>query len=407
MLHTGSRDTQGRDNSNQKVYPHPMDEAKNQSQDSLDLLISKIFNNITSLKTAYIQLQEAHTPYDPDKIQTADKLVIEELVRLSELKHSYRDSNPKPISASPLDAHLVAEIQEQQRLLKTYEVMVKKFQSQIQTRDSEIIQLQQRINEANQKKVKLEKKLKQRGLLAKEPEDTQKQSFSVVELSPELFSATVELTYRSIHDFSKPLINMMKAANWDLDTAASSIEPDVPYAKRVHKKYAFESYICQRMFSGFQDESFSVDPGRSALSSEGFFHQYLAMRSAEPLEILSQDPDSEFGKFCRKKYLLVIHPKMEGSFFGNLDQRNYIMNGLAKSVWLLHRLTFSFDPRVNVFQVRKGSEFCEAYMESVIPAEEDHHKRPARVGLMVMPGFVLAGSVIKSQVYLLGLKYAG
>ena len=57
-------------------------------------------------------------------------------------------------------------------------------------------------------------------------------------------------------------------------------------------------------------------------------------------------------------------------FFGNMDQRSYVMSGghprtpfyqaflkLAKSIWLLDRLTYSFDPKVNVFQVKKGNQF--------------------------------------------------
>jgi Plant protein of unknown function (DUF641) len=89
MLRPGQKENQNND----KVYPQPLDESVNNqnSRDiSMDSLIAKIFSNITSLKAAYIQLQDAHTPYDPDQIQAADKLVIEELTKLSELKHSYR-----------------------------------------------------------------------------------------------------------------------------------------------------------------------------------------------------------------------------------------------------------------------------------------------------------------------------
>lgn len=419
MLRAGSKENQSHDNNSQKVYPQPMDETVNPKKESMDALISKIFNNVSSLKAAYIQLQDAHTPYDPDKIQAADKLVIEELMKLSELKHSYRDKNPRPASTSPQDSRLAAEIQEQQSLLKTYEVMVKKFQSQIQNRDSEIIQLQQQIQESNQRKLKLEKKLKQRGLLSKEQEETEvENNFFSVELTPALFSSAVETAYRSIHDFSKPLINMMKAAGWDLDAAAHAIDPTVVYGKRAHKKFAFESHICQKMFSGFQEESFSVDAGNLNVSSEGFFHQFLAVRAMDPLDVLSQSPDSLFGKFCRSKYLMVVHPKMETSFFGNLDQRNYVVSGghprtpfyqaflkLAKSVWLLHRLAYSFDPKVWVFQVKGGTEFSAVYMESVVKdivlSEQD--EKP-RVGLMVMPGFMVGGSIVQSQVYLSGVK---
>ncbi|KAL9359815.1 hypothetical protein Peur_047938 [Populus x canadensis] len=421
MLPTGLKDNQPRESNNQKVYPQPMEDSANQNPEALEALISKIFTNISSLKSAYIQLQSAHTPYDPDKIQAADKDVISELKNLSELKHFYRENNPKPICVSPQDSRLAAEIQEQQSLLKTYEVMVKKFQSEIQNKDSEILQLQQMIEEANQKRAKLEKNLKLRGLSTKESEGSGDESgFYSVDLTPDLFISAVETAFKAIHDFSKPLINMMKAAGWDLDAAANSIESNVVYAKRAHKKYAFESHICQRMFSGFQHENFSIKVDSGAVSKETFFHQFLSMREMDPLDMLGQNPDSAFGKFCRSKYLVVVHPKMEASFFGNLDQRNYINGGghprtpfyqvflkLAKSIWLLHRLAHSFDPNVKVFQVKRGNEFSEVYMESVVKnlILDENDPKP-RVGLMVMPGFWIGGSVIQSRVYLSGVKVA-
>lgn len=421
MQHTGVKDTPLRDSNSQKVHPQPMEEAANQNPEAMEALVSKIFTNISSLKSAYIQLQSAHTPYDPDKIQAADKLVISELKNLSELKHFYREHNPKPVCASPQDSRLAAEIQEQQSLLKTYEVMVKKFQSEIQNKDSEILQLHQKIQEASQKRVKLEKNLKLRGMSTKEFKDgVDEDGIFSLDLSPDLFKSAVEAAYKSIHDFSKPLINMMKAAGWDLDAAANSIEPDIVYAKRAHKKYAFESHICQRMFLGFQDESFSVKSENPSGTKESVFHQYLALREMDPLDAVGQSPDSNFGKFCQSKYLVVVHPKMEASFFGNLDQRNYVMGGghprtafyqaflkLAKSVWLLHRLAHSFDPPVKIFQVKRDAEFSEVYMESVEKncAIEDSDQKP-KVGLMVMPGFWIGGSVIQSQVYLTGMKMA-
>lgn len=421
MLPSGVKDNQLRESNSQKVHPQPMEEAMNQNPEALEALVSKIFSNISSLKSAYIELQAAHTPYDPDKIQAADKLVISELKNLSELKHFYRENNPKPACISPQDSRLAAEIQEQQSLLKTYEVMVKKFQSEIQNKDSEIHQLQQHIEDANQKRVKLEKNLKLRGLSTKESEGSgDENGFFPVDLTPDLFTQAVEAAYKAIHDFSKPLINMMKAAGWDLDSAANSIEPNVVYAKRAHKKYAFESHICQRMFTGFQQEDFSVKSENLIVNKESFFHQFLALREIDPLDVLGQNPDSNFGKFCRSKYLAVLHPKMETSFFGNLDQRNFVMGGghprtpfyqaflkLAKLIWLLHRLAYSFEPNVKVFQVHKGSEFSEVYMESVIKnliIDEDDQK--PTVGLMVMPGFWIGGSVIQSRVYLSGVKVA-
>lgn len=421
MLPTGAKDSQLRESNSQKVHPQPMEEAMNQKPEAVEALISKIFTNISSLKSAYIQLQAAHTPYDPEKIQAADKQVISELKNLSELKHFYREHNPKSVCASPQDSRLAAEIQEQQSLLKTYEVMVKKFQSEIQNKDSEINQLQQQIEEACQRRGKLEKNLKLRGLSTKESESsTDENGFFPIDLTPDLFTSAVEAAFKAIHDFSKPLINMMKAAGWDLDAAANSIEPNVVYAKRAHKKYAFESHICQRMFSGFQQESFAIKLDNLTVTTDGFFNQFLALREMDPLDVLGQNPDSIFGKFCRSKYLVVVHPKMEASFFGNLDQRNYVMGGghprtpfyqaflkLAKSIWLLHRLAYSFEPNVKVFQVKRGSEFSEVYMDSVVKnLIMDESDQKPKVGLMVMPGFWIGGSVIQSRVYLSGMKVA-
>ncbi|KAE8734463.1 Detected protein of confused Function [Hibiscus syriacus] len=412
MQPTGAKDTHLRDSNNPKVHPQPMGESMSQNLEAVEALISKLFTNISSLKSAYIQLQTAHTPYDPEKIQAADKLVISELKNLSELKHFYREKNPKPMCVSPQDSRLADEIQEQQSLLKTYEVMVKKFQSEIQNKDSEIRQLQPQIEDANQKRVRLEKNIKLRGLSMKESEGSgEENGIFPVDLTPELFTSAVESAFKSIHDFSKPLINMMKAAGWDLDAAADSIEPNVVYAKRAHKKYAFESHICQRMFSAFQQENFAIKLDNVTVNKASFFQQYLGLREMEPLDMLGQNPDSLLGKFSQSKYLMVVHPKIEASFFGNLDQRNYIMGGghprtpfyqaflkLAKSIWLLHRLAYSFDPNVKVFQVKRGSEFSEVYMESVeknLKTDETNEK--PKVGLMVMPGFEIGGSASRAE----------
>ncbi|XP_047336408.1 protein GRAVITROPIC IN THE LIGHT 1-like [Impatiens glandulifera] len=419
-----------RENQQQKVHPHPMEAPtdNNNPPEPVANLISKIFTNISSLKSAYIKLQEAHTPYDPDKIQAADKLVISELKILSELKHLYRENNPKLVCVSPQDSRLAAEIHEQQNLLKTYEVMVKKFQSEILNKDSVIIQLQQQIQEAMQRREKLEKNLKLRGLSAKQSEsesslynnNNEDHGSPLTDLTPHLFISAVDAASKAIHDFSKPLINMMKAADWDLDAAANSIEPDVVYAKRSHKKYAFEAHICQRMFSGFQKESFSVkeEEEEEIITKDNFFQQYLALREKDPLDAVGLNPNSSFGNYCRNKYLLVVHPKMEASFFGNLDQRNYIMGSghpqtpfylvflkLAKAIWLLHRLAYSFEPRIKIFQVNKGSEFSDVFMDSVVTnlVMDENGKKP-EVGLMVLPGFLVGGSIIRSRVYLSGMK---
>ena len=216
------------------------------------------------------------------------------------------------------------------------------------------------------------------------------------------------------------------SAEWDLDSAANSIHPDIRYAKRTHKKFAFESYVCNGMFGGFENEDFYINGGLSSIIDPEkhrleCFTEYQDLKSQDPFAFLaSAPPDCVFGKFCHKKYLQVVHPKMEESFFGKLDQRDHVVKGihpktafyeaflkLAKAIWLVHRLAFSFDPVVSIFQVRRGTDFSVVYMESVVHGVLSGYDaldgRP-KVGFTVMPGFRVSKAVIQCQVYLTGMK---
>ncbi|KAF2605211.1 hypothetical protein F2Q70_00025047 [Brassica cretica] len=155
MQPSGLKETQLNDddnnNNNQKVHPQPMEQQQqqsiNQNPEAMEALISNLFGNISSLKSAYIQLQSAHTPYDPDKIQEADKVFPD--------------------------------------------------------------------------------------------------------LTVELFMSTYEAAAKVVHDFSKPMINMMKAAGWDLDSAAESIE---------HESLAFDVFeeVCSRNEASLQSSVISA-----------------------------------------------------------------------------------------------------------------------------------------------------
>eukprot|EP01018_Ginkgo_biloba_P037554 Gb_30106 [translate_table: standard] len=393
--------------------PHAQSPTKDRVDEveAMEALVSNLFANIAAFKAAYVQLQTAHTPFDITNIQTADRSVINQLQKLSDLKHSYKDGN-NDYHRPPPDAHLQAQVHERQCMLRTYEMMLNRLESEIHSKDAEVEMLKEQIQRTNEKNEKLEKKLQ-------EPCDTE------LPLTTQLFVKTVQEASKAAHSFTKLLINLMKAAEWDLDSAANSIEPDIRYAKRAHKKYAFESYVCHRMFGGFENENFFIhgslssilDPQKNRLEC---FTEFQHMKSLDPLDYLGITPDCLFGKFCNKKYLQIVHPKMEKSFFGNLDQRNHVLNGghprtpfyqaflkLAKPIWLVHRLAFSFDPTVSIFQVRRGIDFSVVYMESVVQkvalADDNVDVKP-KVGFTVIPGFRVGKTIIQCQVYLTGMK---
>jgi len=225
----------------------------------------------------------------------------------------------------------------------------------------------------------------------------------------------------------------MRSAHWDIAAAVRSIEAassnsTTPTADSIvganHAKYALESYVNRKMFQGFDHETFYMDGSLSSLlhpdqHRRECYTQYRDMKAMDPMELLGILPTCSFGNFCFKKYLAIVHPKMEESLFGDLEQRRQVLAGnhprsqfygeflgLAKTVWLLHLLAFSLDPPPSHFEASNGSEFHPKYMDSVVKYSISmgiggRMGMGLVVGFPVSPGFKLGnGSVVKARVYL-------
>ncbi|KAL0305593.1 UNVERIFIED_CONTAM: hypothetical protein Sradi_5976600 [Sesamum radiatum] len=355
------------------------EEAKEECRNraAMEAFVAKLFATISAVKAAYAELQMAQFPYNSEGIQSADQAVVDELKALSELKYSFLK---KQIDSSPPHVTLMlAEIQEQQALMKTYEITMKKMQGEIENKDSRISSLQQQLQDIIQSNKSLEKKLNASG------------SFSILDnvkfsdVNPKDFILVLHYALRSVRNFVKLLIREMESANWDVEAAANAIQPDIVFSKRDHKAFAFESV-------GF------------------FFEQFKKLRSASVVHFLKQNPNSLFGKFLKSKYLHLVHPKMEFSFSGNLNQRKVVNSGeypetdffkafaeMGRRVWLLHCLAFSFDHEVSIFQVKQKAKFSEVYMESVTEEIFAAAEGGFRVAFTVVPGFKVGQTVVQSQ----------
>ncbi|KAL0300648.1 UNVERIFIED_CONTAM: hypothetical protein Sradi_6341600 [Sesamum radiatum] len=379
---------------------------------ALEAFVAKLFATVSAVKAAYAELQMAQFPYNDEAVQSADQAVVDELKGLSELKRRFLKNQ---IDSSPPHVTLMlAEIQEQQSLMKTYEITMKKMQGEIENRESRISSLQEQLKDIIQNNKTLEKKLNASG------------SFSVLdnvkfsESNPKDFILVLHYALRSVRNFVKFLIREMESVNWDIQAAANAIQPDIRFINRDHKAFAFESFVCREIFAGFNDPNFSVQTNEQSLPKENhqrrifFFEQFNKLRSVNLIHFLKQNPNSLFGKFLKSKYLHFVHPKMEFSFSGNLNQRKMVNSGeypeteffksfaeMGRRVWLLHCLAFSFDHEVGIFQVKQNSRFSEVYMQSVT---EDIFAAAAtgdlRVAFTVVPGFKLNQTVVQSQVYL-------
>ncbi|GAV57621.1 DUF641 domain-containing protein [Cephalotus follicularis] len=382
-------------------------EAKVKHRAVMEALVAKLFAKITSIKAAYAELQMAQHPYNSDAIQAADQAVVDELKAISELKRSFMKKQLDHIS--PQVTLLLAEIQEQQSLIKTYEIMVKKLEAEVESKESHVLLLRHSFDELDSGNKSIEKRLN-----ASDPLSMfDNIRFSTLNMSQ--FVLFLHYTLRSLRGFVKLMIREMQSAHWDLDAAARVIEPDAIFVHRGHLCYVFESFASKTMLEGFNLPHFSSLHQDNKVFSEEYFNSFKKLISSNPKQCVSQNPDSSFAKFTRAKYVQFVHAKMECSLFGNLSQRKIVSSGgcpdsafftafleMAKRVWLLHCLAFSFGEEVAIFQIGKSCRFSEVHMENVSDDESlfSRENVELRVGFTVVPGFKIGKNVIQSQVYL-------
>ncbi|KAG9146157.1 hypothetical protein Leryth_015934 [Lithospermum erythrorhizon] len=397
------------------VFPKDDEDEKLQNEVITEAFLAKVFASVSAIKAAYAALQQAQSPYDPELIQSADDLVVEEMKTLAEMRQCFFKKQLD--ETSPETTLAEAEIQEMKNLVKTYEITGKKLDNQVKLKDSEIMFLREKLKEEKKEIKLLENRLDSSGSLSGLEE------LHLSTLCLNHFIGFHKRTVKSIRSFVRLLVVEVESAEWDLEAAASTIVPNVVFWKRSHRSFAFESFVCREMFDGFNDPYFSNSKSASSLTNlekrrEEFFARFMELKSAKATDYLAWKPKSAFAKFCCFKYSKLVHPKLEESLFGNLDQRNQVNSGqypetpffsafaeMAKRVWLLHCLAFSFLPVASVFQVSQGSKFSELYMvgvndEPFIISPNDTGDSQPRVAFTVIPGFKFSSTIVQCQVYL-------
>ncbi|KAK4769977.1 hypothetical protein SAY87_030509 [Trapa incisa] len=385
----------------------------------LEAVVARLFASASAIKAAYAELQIAQYPYDIDAIQTSDQAVVDELLAISELKRKFL--RRELLDISPQVTFMLAEIQEQQSLLKTYEITFKKLEANSEAKDSEISTLRDRLSQSISENKAIEKRLNTSG------SQSLFDNFRIGALGPHHFVQVLHLALRSVRSFARTMVKEMEAAKWDLHEALKFIEPDMDFSSRPgHRVFGFEAYVCKSIFEGFDFPNFMLPITEYSSKKQGqgqaqaqqhFFDQFKRLKSLNPKQFILQSPQSSFAKFTRAKYLVLVHAKMECSFFGNLSLRKVVTGGgcpqelafftafveMCKRIWVLHCLAFSMDDEVSIFQAKRGSRFSEVFMESVtedVLSSEDAGNGDTRVGFTVVPGFKVGRNVVQCQVYL-------
>ncbi|KAL6204490.1 hypothetical protein ACLB2K_021757 [Fragaria x ananassa] len=359
----------------------------------MEMAMWEVFDAVSAMKKAYAGLQMAHSPWDPVKMRAADVAVVGELRKLGVLRERFRRRCSSGGGRRGGGAVVGGTLRE---VVAPYEAAVEELKKEVKAKEVEVDNLKEKlssvVNGSNGNNGKKGRSISRRKVGCSQLQ-------VVAAPAPDLFVATMSQVKEASKSFTSLLLSLMRAAHWDIAAAVRSIEAAtvtaitatsintsslVTTTQNGNAKYALQSYISSKMFQGFDHETFYMDGSLSSLLNpdqyrRDCFTQYRDMKAMDPAELLGILPTCHFGKFCSNKYLAIVHPKMEESLFGDLDQRRQVLDGnhprsefysqflgMAKAVWLLHLLAFSLDPTPSQFEATRGAEFHPHYMESVV-----------------------------------------
>ncbi|MFS7902698.1 putative protein gravitropic in the light 1 [Helianthus anomalus] len=407
--------------------------CKSERETEMETLLNEVFETVSFMKKAYVSLQQAHCPWDPDKMRSADVAVVAEMKKLGVLRERFRRRVLRGGGGGGGE-RVVAGVTVRE-VVAPYEAAMEKMKVEVRNKEKEIENLKEKLKSVavvsggsggrksrSHSHHQSKKKVNYSSQLPVSPSPM-----------PEHFESCISSVKEGSKSFTSLLLSLMKSAHWDIAATVRSIEASTATTTTTtstptattdsivgpnHAKYALESYVNRKIFQGFDHETFYMDGSLSSLLNPDQFRtecftQYRDMKAMDPIELLGVLPTCQFGKFCSKKYISIVHPKMEESLFGDLEQRRQVLAGnhprtrfygeflvLAKAVWLLHLVAFSLDPPPTHFEGSRGAEFDSRYMESVVRFPGGRVAAGHVVGFPVSPGFKLGdGSVVKARVY--------
>ncbi|KAK1271934.1 hypothetical protein QJS04_geneDACA007607 [Acorus gramineus] len=322
----------------------------------MEVLMAEVFDAVSAMKKAYVSVQGAHSPWDPESLRFADAAVVAELRRLGRLRERFRRGQSGGgggkcgggASLSDAVAPYEAALEELKREVKSFTSLL----------------------------------------------------LSLMRSARWDIPAAVQSMILTNNDDRYPPIPAVGSHH-----ARYAVESYV--TKKAFHGFENESFYMEGSLASLTHPS---EFRRSCLS------QYRDMRSMDPAELLGILPTCRFGRFAAKKYLSMFDPDTEASLLGDLEHRRVVEGGdqhprtgfyggflaVVKAVWLLHLVAFALDPGPSHFEVGRGAGFEPAYMESVVRLGPADRVGGLVVGFPVSPGFKLAGgSVVKARVYLI------
>lgn len=119
------------------------EEVRRERVMEMEKVMKEVFEAVSSMKRAYATLQEAHCPYDTDKIRVADVAVISELKRLAVLRERFRRRSSSIICSRGNRNGVVTRVRE---VVAPYEAAVEELKREVKAREVEVENLKEKLN---------------------------------------------------------------------------------------------------------------------------------------------------------------------------------------------------------------------------------------------------------------------
>ena len=119
------------------------EEARIEKMMEMERVMKEVFEAVSSMKRAYGTLQQAHCPWDPEKIRVADVAVVGELKRLAVLRERFRRSSYNGSRGGRSGG--VVGVRE---VVAPYEAAVEELKKEVKVRSVEVENLKEKLRNA-------------------------------------------------------------------------------------------------------------------------------------------------------------------------------------------------------------------------------------------------------------------
>ena len=117
------------------------EEARIEKMMEMERVMKEVFEAVSSMKRAYSTLQQAHCPWDPEKIRVADVAVVGELKRLSVLRERFRRSSYNGSRGGGRSGGVVGV----REVVAPYEAAVEELKREVKVREVEVENLKEKL----------------------------------------------------------------------------------------------------------------------------------------------------------------------------------------------------------------------------------------------------------------------